>query len=120
MRIIYSKLKSPNTLNGYTGGEGKKRKHFSIEFAVDDKSGPQSGRTKLSDEEFNVLSEDSGGIFNALLESGDFVEVAKESRNDVESLKGEMKKLQAKLKAAEKKEAEIAKEEKKKEEKKRA
>jgi hypothetical protein len=114
---IYSKLKSPNTLNGFTGGEGKDRKHFSIEFVADDKSGPQSGRTKLTDKEFEALKEDAEGMFNILLESGDFVEVAKESKNDVESLKGELKRIQAELKKAEDEAAKIAKDEKKKDKK---
>lgn len=110
--LIYSRLKASNTLNGFTG-EGKERKHYSIEFKPElDKKDPDSGRTKLTDEEYKILIGDKEGMFNVLLKQGDFVEVAKESKNDVESLKGEMKALQLKLKEAEKEAVKVAKEEK--------
>ncbi len=112
--LIYSRLKSANTLNGFSG-EGKERKHYSIEFKPElDKKDPDSGRTKLSDEEYKILTSDREGMFNILMKQGDFVEVAKESKNDVESLKGELRALQMKLKDAEKEADRVAKEEKSK------
>jgi len=108
--LIYSKLTSANTLNGFGGGEGKDRKHYSIEFLPDVK-------TKLTDKEYDTLIGDGEGMLQILLDQGDFVESAKESRNDVDSLKGELKKLQLKLKAAEKEAEDVAKEESKKDKK---
>lgn len=93
MHLIYSKLKSPNVLNGMIG-----KKTFSVEFKPED-------TTKVKDEEYKALMEQEGSIFAILHESGDFIEKAEKETGDIASLEGNLVKAQKALDDAKKEQA---------------
>ncbi len=89
MHLIYSKLKSLNTLNGMVIGD-KKNKGFTVDFKPE-------VTTEVSDDQYDALMNDKGGIFESLHKSGDFIESVEKSTNDIAMLEGNLVKAQRAL-----------------------
>ena len=87
--MIYSKLKSANVMSGKSKGN-----MFSVEFVPDKKN-------RINDDQFDALMSEEDSTLKYLLNCGDFVEDAESASAEISNLKGELKKLGLKLKAAE-------------------
>lgn len=89
MHLIYSKLKSLNTLNGVVVGD-KRNRGFTIDFKPE-------VTTEVPDDQYDALMNDNGGIFAILHKSGDFIESVEKVTDDLASLEGNLVKAQKAL-----------------------